>query len=564
MKDLSNLLSVNINTIRNIVKRVERKGKLKTYILTFITVIFLISIFAIFYRVLIYFNTVPLFGSVLIAKLLAMVFLTFLFMLLFSNVIVTISTFYLSDDMNLLLSTPTPLTSIIIFKFFHTIINSSWMVFLMGIPIFSAYTYVTKTSILNFIFSISVFLVFLMLVASFSILFTMLLMRIFPAKRTRDVFILLSVGFLCVLTVLLRLLQPEKLTNPNELWGVMEYMSSLKAPTAPYLPSAWAAQSIIGILNYNYKEAFINFSLLLVVCICLFVIFLFLSNFIFIKGWWNASENQLTRYKKKLLDRLNLHKILFYIQENIKELVIKDIKVFFRDTSQWPQLLILISIVIIYLFNISNLPLERLPTNIYAKYIKDIIFFLNMGFAGFIIAAVSSRFVFSAVSIEGKSFWIIKSIPLLPLKFLMEKFWISFLPLFFLSELLILLSIYFLKIDSFMSLVSIIVIFFFSLCLTSMGVGFGAIFPKFDADNTADIATSYGGIMYMIFAIIYIGVSLVIIAGPINMYYSSKVILRRINVHYVVMSLILFFIVQFIAIYLPLKFGEKSLNEIEV
>ncbi|MFH1825298.1 MAG: hypothetical protein ABH873_08780 [Candidatus Firestonebacteria bacterium] len=564
MENLFNLLTVTINTVRNIMKRVDRKGKFKTYLLSIIVVFFLISIFAIFYRILIYFNTVPLFGPVLISKLLAMVFLTFLFMLLFSNVIVAISTFYLSDDMNLLMATPIPLTPIIFLKFLHTIVNSSWMVFLMVIPIFAAYTFVLKAGILCFIFSIFVFLIFLILIASFGILFTMLLMRIFPAKRTRDVFVLLSIGFVCVLTVLLRLLQPEKLTNPNELLGVMEYMSSLKTPAAPYLPSAWVSQAVIGILNYNYKEAFINLGLLSVVCISLFAMFLFLSNFIFVKGWWNASENQLTRYKKKFLDRLNLREIFFYIQSNIKELVIKDIKVFFRDTAQWSQVLILISIVIIYLFNISNLPLDKLPSNVYAKYIKDVIFFLNMGFAGFIIAAVSARFVFSGISVEGKNFWIIKSIPLLPRKFLMEKFWISFFPLFFLSELLIFLSIYFLKIDLFMSLISIITICIFSISLTSMGVGFGAMFPKFDADNTADIATSYGGIIYMIFAVIYIGVSLVIIAGPVNMYYSSKMILGRINYHYVVISLILFFIVQFLAIYLPLKFGELALNKIEV
>lgn len=574
MKSLLELLRIGYLQAKNGLEKGRENSRFRIYALVCVAVFFLLGIFLAFYRILQYINGNFImfdFGPILISKILGMVFLSFLFMLLFSNIIVAISAFYLSDDMHLLLSTPIPQYSILISKFVHALINSSWMVFLMGVPIFGAYSYIyfptakiTLAGSLSLVGSIFVLFFFLVLIASFSILFTMVLMRVFPAKATRDFFVLLSVGFISILVVLIRLLQPEKLTNPGEMVGIAEYMASLKAPTAPYLPSAWASQCIMGLLTKDYKVVINNFALLLGFSVLFFASFVMLSNWIFIKGWWNSSENQLQKYKKRIFDRINLYKVFFFLRSGVKELVIKDVKVFIRDSSQWPQLIILVSIIIIYIVNISVIPLQSMLTNQFARNINDLMFFFNMGFAGFIIAAVSARFVFSAISIEGKSFWIVRTAPIAMNKFLWEKFWTSFFPIFILSELLVSLSIFFLRIDLFMSLTSIFAIFLFSLCLTSMGMGFGAMFPKFNTSNNADIATSYGGIIYMIFAVIYIGISIGILMVPVHTYYSSNLNLRRMDTVIIIGSLVLFAIVQLTAFFLPLSMGKKALKNLEI
>ena len=56
---------------------------------------FWVAIFIFFYRVLRYFLSVPDFGPVLTYKLLSMVLLTFFSILLFSNIITALSTFFL-------------------------------------------------------------------------------------------------------------------------------------------------------------------------------------------------------------------------------------------------------------------------------------------------------------------------------------------------------------------------------------------------------------------------------------------------------------------------------------
>lgn len=564
MKEFLKLLSIDWKTFRNRARHKEKGSATKKLVLSSVALIFLVSVFSVFFSVLRYFNTIPLFGNILVWKLLGMVFISFLFMLLFSNVIVSISTFYLSDDILQLLSSPISVPAIVASRFVHAVINSSWMVFAMGIPIFASYSAVMNGGLLTFAFSMSVLFLLLLLAGSVSMSFAMGMMRVFPAKKTRDFFIILSIVGLSFIVIMFRLIKPERFTDPHELAGFTEFMASFETPDAPYLPSGWAANAITSFFKKKYEPAFLNFLYLFVSSAAGITIMLYLGKIAFLKGWWNTAENQLKKYRRNKIEAYDMRKAFSFVTSNIVEVAIKDIKNFTRDTSQWPQLFMLISVIIIYLFNVTNLPLDRLPKNIYAKYVNDIIFFLNMGFAGFIIAAVAARFVYSSVSLEGRAFWIIKTSPFSLKKYIWEKYWLAFFPLLFLSELLISLSIYFLKIDLFMSLVSVVMVFFFSLCISSLGIGIGAIYPNFKVDNTSDIAASYGGIIYMICSMIYIGISLMLIAIPVKFYYAQKITgVAGFSSNIMLLTIIIFTAVQIVVLIAPMYLGEKALRDIE-
>jgi len=189
-----------------------------------------------------------------------------------------------------------------------------------------------------------------------------------------------------------------------------------------------------------------------------------------------------------------------------------------------------------------------------------------MGFAGFVIASIAARFVFSSISIEGKSFWVVRMAPITPGEFLKEKFWINFWPLLLLSEGLVLLSAIFVKIDIFTGIISAVMGIFFSLCLTAMGIGMGAIFPKFDAANTAEIATSYGGILYMIFAIGYIDISEFLLAYPMHMYYTRGMFFfaGTESLFWACLAVLAFLLVQAAAFLLPMLRGKRALERLEL
>ena len=81
-----------------------------------------------------------------------------------------------------------------------------------------------------------------------------------------------------------------------------------------------------------------------------------------------------------------------------RELVLKELRLFFRDTTQWSQLILLGVLVVVYVFNIKYLPLHGDGMTF---FLINIVPFLNLVLAGFVLASIAARFIFPAVSLEG-------------------------------------------------------------------------------------------------------------------------------------------------------------------
>ena len=116
-----------------------------------------------------------------------------------------------------------------------------------------------------------------------------------------------------------------------------------------------------------------------------------------------------------------------------KHLLIKDLKVFLRDVSQWSQLLLLLALMLVYLYNFRVLDLDRIPYM--SGFLKNVYAFLNLAMAGFVMSTVTVRFVFPAVSAEGAAFWIIRTAPISLRDFLWSKFWTGLVPVLMLTEM---------------------------------------------------------------------------------------------------------------------------------
>jgi ABC-2 type transport system permease protein len=199
-----------------------------------------------------------------------------------------------------------------------------------------------------------------------------------------------------------------------------------------------------------------------------------------------------------------------------RSLLVKDLKVFLRDVTQWSQLLLLLALVMVYLYNFRVLDLERIPYM--SGVIKNFYAFLNLGLAGFVMATVSARFVFPAVSAEGAAFWIIQSAPISFKDFLWSKFWTGLLPVLLLSFTLTVTANEFLGVDPFLKVVTATAIVFMSVALVGLATGLGARYPRFSADNATQVAGSPGGVAYMIVAVSYIIVMIVLLGWPSSLY----------------------------------------------
>ena len=204
----------------------------------------------------------------------------------------------------------------------------------------------------------------------------------------------------------------------------------------------------------------------------------------------------------------------------MRAIVTKDIKLFFRDASQWSQLFLLFALMVVYIYSFKLLPIQRAAMPSF--FLQNLISFLNLGMVGFVTSAVAVRFVYPAVSLEGPSFWIIRSAPISIREFLWAKFWSSLLPLLILAEILIILSNTLLKVTPFMMLLGIVTVFLMTFGITSLGIGIGAAFPRFKHENVAQIPTGFGGIVYMISTLLFIGVVIVLEAWPVYRIFTAQ------------------------------------------
>jgi ABC-2 type transport system permease protein len=203
-----------------------------------------------------------------------------------------------------------------------------------------------------------------------------------------------------------------------------------------------------------------------------------------------------------------------------RQLLIKDLKIFLRDVSQWSQLLLLLALVLLYLYNFRVLDLQRIPY--VSGFIKSVYALVNLGMAGFVMATVAVRFVFPAVSSEGAAFWIVRTSPVAMRDFLWSKFWAGLVPVLLLTELLTIVANRFLGVDPFLEAASAAAIVCMSFALVGLAIGLGARYPRFGADPS-QVAGSYGGVAFMVQAVLFVMVMIVLVGWPSSLHLMQQV-----------------------------------------
>ena len=188
---------------------------------------------------------------------------------------------------------------------------------------------------------------------------------------------------------------------------------------------------------------------------------------------------------------------------------------FFRDVKHWSQILLIGGLVFVYLFSIRRLPHD-------SPDLRSLISFLNVGTAGFVIAALGLRFTFPAVSLEGRSWWVLKSSPLTTAQIMRQKFVFSAVPTLAVALTLGLMTNWILDADRFTAWLSLAALCVVALAICAMGIGFGALFPRFAVSNIHQIESSMGGFVYMAASLFYIGATIMVLSWPMQMHFSER------------------------------------------
>src|SRR3954466_9076072 len=264
----------------------ERGRTTRFGLLAFIGMLFWVFIYTLLYKLLVYFRGVPDLGPFLAGKLLGMILIGFFSILLLSNVITALSSFFLARDLDLLVCAPVDWLKLYGAKLLETGVNSSWMVVLLAVPMFAAFGSAYHGGWLFPLLVIGVFVPFLIVPTVIGSALTLILVNVFPARRTRDILSVIAVLAAGGIVLLFRIVRPERLAPAEGFRAPGDFVAVLRAPTSPFLPSEWAQHATMSWLQYNLD--YLPFYMLWSTAAAAIVIGAILHRWLYVKGFSKA------------------------------------------------------------------------------------------------------------------------------------------------------------------------------------------------------------------------------------------------------------------------------------
>ena len=474
--------------------------------------VFFLAVFWVVHRMVSYFRATEGIGDALAAKLLGLVLLAFLGILLLSNVIAALSTFFLADDLELIQAAPVDGFQVYAARLIETALQSSWMVALMLVPILASYAVAYGAGPLFPAVAVAALVAFFTIPAVIGAAVTLLLVNVFPARRARDLLALIAIFGIVGVIVALRLVRPERLASPEGFGNLVAFVSALETPSAAWLPSEWTASAILA--TVAQRPDWFPFALLVGTAAAFFVMGAWLHGRLYGEGFSRAQEGARLREHAGRPGGTGWDAgPLRALSPSVRALVRKDGLTFVRDTTQWSQLALLAVLVVVYVYNIRALPLftgERVSFTL-----TNAVAFVNLGVAGFVLAAIAARFLFPAVSLEGRHLWLLKSAPLDLRKLVWTKYVSGTAPLLVLAVGLTVVTNLILRVGPFMMALGVATMVAVTLAVCALALGIGALHPRFETANAAEISTGYGGFLFMMLAVAYLTAVVVLEAFPV-------------------------------------------------
>jgi len=505
------------------------------------------------------------FGPPLVEHLLGMVLMAFFSMLVFSNLIITLTTTYISQEVEFFLGQPLSYRQVFTLKLGESVLYSSWAFLLLSLPIFVSFGAARHVDS-SFYGGVTLLIVpFTIIPGALGALITMVLSAYFPARKTRTLSIVLAVVVIALVVIMVRLVGGREMMRQTAQVDFTRIMSFLTVGAIPVFPNYWLAQGTLALADgrwgdFLYWLAMLASTALMSVQACLWLI-----EPLYYRGW------SLARESSSQVEIKGGRSVLDWIGERLpvrassdRAMIVKDMKTFCRDPAQWTQLIILFSLLAIYIASVRNAATNTSGIDLLLPKWRLILSFLNMGGTCFILSIFTTRFVYPMPSLEGKQYWIIGLAPIGRTRLLWEKYVLCWVVSFVLAEALMVFSNLLLRVDPFIMGLSTVTILLISFGLTSLSIGFGALTPNFKEDNPARIANGLGGTVCVLVSLLYLG-TIIALEVPVAMHIFLRgvPVLENCFSCTVLTCFAGFAVVNAAAIVLPMYYGLRHWRRIE-
>jgi len=462
------------------------------------------------------FEQVEYLAELLIRRSLGLVLYFFTGLLVFSSLVAGFSSLYLAEDLQLLVASPISTRRLFLARLAEVWLQSSWMMLVFALPIAlgcgpaldAPWTFYLTLSLLMVPVTVCC--------AAAGSVGTVLLAWLLPARRTQDVLVVLAIFAFLVLYVAFRLAEPERFLDPEGFDQLVTLIGSLKAQGTPLHPVEWLLDAVFAVRGGDWSGAALP-----AVVLCsgaasaVFVAAwiadaLYLSSFSLAQeGRAGNDEGRLARLLSPLVSRL-AGVAGPWPSDPVSVVVRRDTRLFLRTTSQWTQLVLICALVVVYAFNFKHF-----RTLMEAGQVGPIfLFFLNFLLGGLVVTTLAARFLYPAVSLEGRAFWVVSAAPVEAQTLLRAKVRWGLGPLVVVALALAISSgalsgvswPYVVGAAALSSLAA--------WSLAGLAVGLGAQDPQFNEQNPARIASGVGGVVFMFLGLAYLAAMTGLLTWP--------------------------------------------------
>ncbi len=434
-------------------------------------------------------------------------------MLLLSNSATAIASLYLSHDLDLVLSSPIRQTKFFWGKFLDTLFSSTWVTMVFILPAIYSFARYYHAPPSYYFAVLLILLPYFVIPTALSMIWVTIYCRFVPATRTREVLFLLSIcGAIGMYAIFQMLFPSGDGFSFRSMEDVLRLVAILGIPNTQWAPSYWASTCLAELLAPTKSSSLPHFILLYSVAIALTTLAYLMVRIFHFEAYSKALSHRRQVSFNSKVSQSRWRRWFPVSSPQIRAQVTKDFKLFIRDPSQLFQLLLLSGISVLYFYNF------RLIHGIQAELPEEtrrwwgvFIFMVNTYIEAFLMTAVGTRFVFQAVSLEGRSFWVLQSSPLSLRRFLRTKFFTWLVPVSLILGAVFGIGAHAVGAPAYVVALKIVSSWIVCCGIIGLGIGLGAYYSNFAWEHSTQLAASFGSLVYMLVCVALVTLDMAIV-----------------------------------------------------
>ncbi len=526
--------------------------------------------FWLFYQGLQFIGRFPGLGAVLTERLLYLLFAFLFILLLLSNLIISYTNLFRNRESAFLLTLPVPMETIFRWKFIESTLLASWAFVFLIAPLLAAYGLTRQVPWHFYPVTLVLIGLFIVLPGMAGSWLAINLARYLDRKNFQ---IAALIAVLLLMSSAMFWWKAEPIPEENLELRVLPVLDQMLAKTKfaqfPFLPSYWLSNSVLQWAEGARAAAgFLILVLLSHVAFFGSLAFTRLGNLFYdaasvvqsrASAWGHWEWFRAWRKRKKSFNyaRGSAERVTEYfcwLRRDVRALLIKDARMFWRDTTQWGQSVVLFGLLAVYIVN-----LRHFTSQLTTPFWINLVSYLNLGACSLNLATLTTRFVYPQFSLEGQRLWIIGMVPMGLARIVKTKYWMASFASLLVTLPLISLSCYLLnmppeRIYYFGAVVTIM-----TFTLNGLAAGLGVLYPNFKETNPTKIVSGFGGTLCLVLSFCYILGSVLLLA------FSSPGLLRaQPPPGLVLLCAFSFALLSFALGWLPMKLAFRQLPKFEV